>query len=465
MLKKSMKFLLVVIFGVLMLFGCSKDEKLDTPSNFSINGTVASWDAVVGATKYRLDLVKDGSSMKRMINDTSVDLATLDLAVGTYTVNVQAVGDGSNDSEYTTSNLKYEQKNLNVVNELVGESLLDSLYVKWNGRTLYNEEKALNMVYHSASGFEVKFIGSKVTSRLYATNYNDQTRKPYVVIVLDDNFDNMVRIDLTEKYTDLVLVEGITDGLEHKVTLYKSTESTDSHIGVEKISTDGEFVQGIDIRDRKIEFIAASSSTGYGNLAKNANEGKNTTNSDCMQAFAAITARTLNADFNIFSASGWGVKASAYTSAGENLFNAYKNVDFRGEAKDIKYSFSNFTPDVVVVNLGTNDYSYANAGATEAQKLARLNEFKEQYMAFIEYIHAVYPNAHIVLFHGLMNENVAIANLTNEMYELLLPTVKTISIIKVSGDGQGSAYHPSVASHKAVAKQLVAHIKENVGWE
>ena len=95
----------------------------------------------------------------------------------------------------------------------------------------------------------------------------------------------------------------------------------------------------------------------------------------------------------------------------------------------------------------------------------RLNEFKEQYMAFIEYIHAVYPNAHIVLFHGLMNENVAIANLTNEMYELLLPTVKTISIIKVSGDGQGSAYHPSVASHKAVAKQLVTHIKENVGWE
>ena len=464
MLKKSMKFLFLMICGVCMLFACGKEEKLATPSNFEINGTIASWDAVEGASKYRLDLVIDGSSTKRIVNETSIDLNELGLEVGTYTVNVQAVGDGENDSAYTTSNLVYEQKNLDAISVLEGEAMLDSLYVKWNGRTLYKEEEAVNKVYHSASGFEVKFIGTKVSVILTATNFNDASKRPYIVIVVDENFDDMKRLPLEAKTNEVVLYEGDADGLEHKVTLYKSTESTDSHIGVQKIWTDGEFVQGIDIKERKIEFVAASSSTGYGNLAKNANEGKTSANSDCMQAFAAITARKLNADFNIFSASGWGVKASAYTASNENLYNAYKNIDFRGEAKDIKYSFSNFTPDVVVVNLGTNDYSYANAGSTEAIKAMRLQEFKEQYMAFIEYIHAIYPNAHIVLFHGLMNENVAIANLTNEMYELLLPTIQNISIIKVSGDGQGSSYHPSVASHKAVANQLVQHIKDELGW-
>lgn len=461
---KKILNLLVIFVTILVLFSCVNEKQLTTPQNFKIIDTVASWDSVENATKYRLNLEKDGTSMKRIVNETQIDLNDLDLDPGTYIINVQAVGNGTNDSLYTTNNLEYVQKDLNVVNELKENNLLDSLYVKWNGRTLYNEEKKLNMVYHSASGFEIKFVGSKLTTRLYATNYNNPSYRPYVVVVFDDDFDNMIRTPLTQKYTDFVLAEGINDGLEHKVTLYKSTESIDSHIGVESITTDGKFISGIDIKERKIEFIAASSSTGYGNLGS-PSENKTSANSDCMQGFAAISARKLNADFQIFSASGWGVKASIYANAGENLFDAYKNYDFRGEAKNISYTFNLFTPDVIVVNLGTNDYSYANqAGITDTEKLARLEAFKTQYMAFIEYLHAIYPNAHIVLFYGLMNENKAIIDATNEMYEILLPKVVNLSQIKVSGDAQGCAYHPSVASHKAVANLLVNHIKSKLGW-
>ena len=466
MLKKSIKFFSVLTLGIMCLFGCAKtNEKLNTPTNLKIDDTILSWDAVDGASKYRLSLKKDNVEMKRIANETSIDLNSLDLEPGTYIINVQAVGKNNNDSEYTKLNLEYVQKNMNAINKLAGEDMLNSLYVKWNGRTLYNSDKSLNIVYHSASGFEVKFKGTKVTTRLYATNYNDASHRPYVVIVIDDDFENMSRIGLKTRYTDLVLAENITDGLEHKVTLYKSTESIDSHIGVENIETDGEFISGIDIKEHKIEFIAASSSTGYGNLASKPSETKTSANSDCMQAFAAITARKLNADFQIFSASGWGVKASLYANSGENIYNAYKYYDFRGEAKNTPYSFNQFTPDVIVVNLGTNDYSYANeAGISETEKTKRLEEFRTQYMDFIEYIHAIYPKAHIVLFHGLMNENKAITTATEEMYNILLPKINTLSIIKVSGDAQGSNSHPSVASHKSVANKLVEHIKKELGW-
>lgn len=466
MFKKVLKFLAVTILGVFFLFGCGKKtEKLPTPTNLKLVDTVLSWNSVDGAVKYRLNLKYGEDNMKRIVNEPSVDLNSLDLEPGTYLVSVQAIGSKDNDSDYSETSIEYVQKNMNIVNNLSGTEMLDSLYVKWNGRTLYNEDKSLNMVYHSASGFEVKFMGTKVTTRLYATNYSDAAHRPYIVIVLDDDYDNMVRIGLNTRYTDLTLVENINDNLEHKIALYKSTESIDSHIGVENIITDGEFISGIDIKDHKIEFIAASSSTGYGNLASKPSEAKTSANSDCMQAFAAITARKLNADFQIFSASGWGVKASLYANPGENIYNAYKYYDFRGEAKDISYSFNKFTPNVIVVNLGTNDYSYANqAGISDAEKLQRLEEFKAQYMAFIEYIHAIYPSAHIVLFHGLMNENKAITSATEEMYEILLPKVKNLSIIKVSGDAQGSNSHPSVASHKSVANLLVAHIKKELGW-
>lgn len=464
MQKKVMKIIVLFFICVLFLFGCTKTEIINTPNNFKIDGTIASWNNVDCAIKYRLNFEKAGVTLKRIVEECSVDLNSLDLETGSYIVNVQAIGNES-ESAFTTDNLEYYQSDKNIVNELKEDKLLDSLYVKWNGRTLYNSEMKLNMVCHSASGFEVKFVGTKVETRLYATNYNDATKRPYVVIVIDDNFDNMERIALTQKYTDLVLVDNVSDGIEHKVTLYKSTESIDSHIGVESITTDGKLISGIDIKERKIEFIAASSSTGYGNLAAKPTEQKTSANSDCMQGFAAITARKLDADFQIFSASGWGVKASLYANKGENLFDAYKNYDFRGEAKNVAYSFNLFTPDVIVVNLGTNDYSYANEeGISDSEKVQRLNEFKEQYMAFIEYIRAIYPNAHIVLFYGLMNENKAIIEATEEMYNILLPKVKNISNIKVSGDAQGSSYHPSVASHKSVANKLVEHIKKQMGW-
>ncbi len=466
---KKQNILIILVLMIFSLVGCKdkgedKLKKLSVPTNFQITGDTASWDEVKFAKTYRLSFTSGDVTMKRVVEETSVDLTTLSLPEGTYQVNIQAVGDRTNDSDYTTTNLTYTAKNLKKVTEFSGRDMLDSLYVKWNGRTLFNETKQLNMVYHSASGFEVRFKGESVTTRLYATNYTNGSTRPYVVIVVDEDFENMRRVALTAQYTDLVLVEGILDDAIHKVTLYKSTESTDSHIGVEKISTTGEFIQDIDLKERKIEFIAASSSTGYGDLAASSSVTKTSENSDCMQAFSGITARMLNADFSIYAASGWGVKASSWTNSGENLFDAYKKYDFRGEGKEVPYVYSSFIPDVIVINLGTNDYSYINAGSTEAIKHQRLIDFKEQYSAFLEFLHDIYPNCHIVILHGVMNEAKEITESTIQIYEGLKNKIENLSIIKINGDGKGSNSHPSLASHQNIAEKLVAHIKEQVGW-
>ena len=43
--------------------------------------------------------------------------------------------------------------------ELKEKDLINAGYIKWMGRTYYNEDKKANEVYHSASGFELFFKG------------------------------------------------------------------------------------------------------------------------------------------------------------------------------------------------------------------------------------------------------------------------------------------------------------------
>ena len=63
-----------------------------------------------------------------------------------------------------------------------------------------------------------------------------------------------------------------------------------------------------------------------------------------------------------------------------------------------------------------------------------------------------------------MNEGKEIYDATDRIVELAQQSNPTIAKIQVSGDGKGINGHPSVASHKQVAEQLIAKIKVEMGW-
>ena len=482
-----MKKLFILFFGLISLFAvasCGQSNKLATPTNFQISDNVASWDAVEGAEKYRLHITNDnGVDLKRIVNKgTTQKMETYNLDLGIYQVEVQALAPASSnmeDSDYSAP-VQYEVKapEYPVLASISGADLIDNDYVKWQGRTSYNEELGVNMIYHSASSFEVKFTGTKVTLDLYATKYNDSRYKPYAVIIVDNDYNNRFRFPLTKKNNEVIISDVISvngqginneangtstglknDGKVHTISVYKSTESTNSHMGLKSISTDGSFIPEIEVKERLIEFIAASSSTGHGNLASSGEQS--TANSDCMQAFSYLTARALDADISIYSASGWGVKRSKWTQPDQNLYDAYKYVDFYSTER---WDVTTYTPDVIVINLGTNDYSYINDNTTPAEKAKRMEDFINQYVDFLNYLSSAYPNCKIIVFYGLMNEGKEIYDPTDRIVELAQQSNPTIAKIQVSGDGKGINGHPSVASHKQVAEQLIAKIKVEMGW-
>lgn len=437
-------------------------EKLKTPTGLTIDEDYLSFNVIGATNAYVVRFVSDTDTIEREIDGGGSEIAGLVIPEGTYQVSIKAKAtkDGYVDSDYSEA---IEYTRIGTTMEFKERALVSGGYIKWMGRTYYNEDTKVNMVYHSASGFELFFKGSEVVATITATNYTSASARPCIVIVIDDDFENAKTLFLDKATQDVVLISGNTDTLEHKIDLYKRSESIDSHIGISSIRTDGVFIQKIENKELKLEFIAASSSTGYGNLGSPSSSGKTTENSDALKGFAFLTAKALNADVNIFSASGWGCAASRWTTPNNiNVTDAYDYVDFSSYKNKIekeKWASGKYVPDIIVVNLGTNDWSYITQGANQAEKDARMSAFQTKYISFLKHLHELYPNAQLVVLYGLMNES-DIYDATDNIVEMAKIDIPNLVSIKINGDAMGYNSHPSAASHQAIANTLTAFLKQ-----
>lgn len=452
-----MKKIGLFILGILLvLCGCTSSLVPNPPEGFEIRDDLLFWINNESALIYRIELINcDTETILRKIVSLGDNLNELNIPEGDYMIKLQAIRN-KKESIFTES-IFYHQKDVLAVSKINGQMLINDVYIKWMGRTHYEEEKDVNLIFHSASGFEVHFIGSSINAILTATNTLSVAHRPYLVIVVDGDFENAQTICLSKALTNMTLVEGLDYG-EHKLTVYKRSEAIDSHVGLKEIETDGKFIDRIIWQDRRIEFIAASSSTGYGNLSK---EPKTTSNSDALKAFAFLTSKALNAEISIYAASGWGMKFSRWTKPMSlNMFDAYKKVEM---FSSVDWDPLKYIPDVIVVNFGTNDWSYIALADNEIEKEARLQAFKDQYVNFIHYLRSLYQNVEIIILYGIMNEQ-SIYDATTDIYNRLVSDNK-VHLLKASGDGGGSNSHPSLNSHTVIAETVINKIKEITNWK
>ena len=462
-------YLIAIMFGLLVFISACKpsQEQLTVPTNFSIEDTVLVFDEVENATRYRIEATKKSDETKKVYFVTiDQDLSSFFFAPGEYSIRIQAVGDQINylDSSFSDP-VDYTQIDPYLVNNISGEFLVDDLMIRWLGRTNYVTTNSTNYFYFTASGFEVKFYGTSLTASL-VTGVNPIGKEPHLVVFIDGETDptkgTLLVMDQVKKtYT---LASGLELG-EHTVRVLKRSESIDSLTGLFEISTDGNFLEGNPLRTRKIEVIAASSSAGFGNLAANSSEAKTTQNSDGLRAYAYLASRMLNSEINIFSASGWPLLKGPWTGT-NNIPSAY---DFVNVYSSVQWNHDRYEPDVVIINLGTNDWSYITTLSGAARTDAILN-FENAFVEFIEDIHTIHPNAKIVVAYGLMAEvniyqptlnavNKAMVALPDvDIFYIQLPSVNAV-------DGIGSSNHPSLATHIKAGQALAEALSEWMGWD
>jgi hypothetical protein len=167
-------------------------------------------------------------------------------------------------------------------------------------------------------------------------------------------------------------------------------------------------------------------------------------------SYTAYTANYFSAEYTCIAKNG--VSLTPYTVR-ENLPDVY---DKTGMGKDYPlWDFTKWQPDVVCINLGTNDKPFAN-------------DFTERYVNFVGELRKKYAAAKIFLIAGAFSYNE-----TQSKKDLVDNINKAVKELNDNGDS-GVYYvqfktivnhdgHPRAAENKACAKELISKIK-SVIW-
>lgn len=342
--------------------------------------------------------------------------------------------------------------------------------VKLLGRTYFADGKLYCAL--SGTGAEFTFTGTKCTVTVDGdpnsgnpTAADNQARVGIYVNgerVIDDMVDNTQEVyDVFESDTPQ----------EVTVSIMKLSESPMSTIAISGISVTGSEIKPTPDKDLLIEFIGDSITCGYGVDDPDKDHHFVTATEDVTKAYAYKTAQALNADHSMVSFSGYGI-ISGYTNNDIKVvaqtvpkfytklgYSWTKNGSF--SPADIDWDFSKRQPDVIVINLGTNDDSYTK-NETERQE-----EYQAAYVEFLKTIREKNPDAKILCTLGIMGDRLfdyvylAVEAYTQETGDTNISAMKFDP--QSPNDGYSADWHPSVTTHDKAAEKLAAEIKSLIG--
>ncbi|MBR1739977.1 MAG: GDSL family lipase [Ruminococcus sp.] len=261
---------------------------------------------------------------------------------------------------------------------------------------------------------------------------------------------------------------------EHQVQVIKLSETAMSTIGIAPLELEeGAAITPAAPKAHRIEFIGDSITCGYGVDDEDKEHHFKTSTEDVTKAYAYKTAQALDADYSMFSISGWGI-ISGYSDDGkkhedQTIPQYYSKLGFSygsfpdGAPQDMDWDFSLYTPDVVVINLGTNDASYVTG------KTDRKRDYTDTYKTFIAEIREKYPDAVIIMSLGIMGTELY-SSVEDAWYEYQKETGdQNIYAFRFdpqdgANDGYAADWHPTETTHTKASAALAEYIKEVMGW-
>ena len=346
-------------------------------------------------------------------------------------------------------------------------------YVKELGRC-YEDNQSIYFAM-SGSGVEFQYTGTECLVTLVgddkATKASGQ--QPRFAIFLDQE---LIRTELLQQEEETFEVFAGKEERTVTIRIVKLSEALNSCMGIKYIIGDGakQTTPGSE-KKHKIEIIGDSISAGYG-LDGTMGENFSTATENVTKTYGYLLAESLNADYSIVAYSGYGV-FSGYTTDGTRQENKllppyYESLGFSNgyfsvgtkkiKPHTIKWDFSKFQPDLILINLGTNDQTYIQG----KQKLEA--SFQASYVNFLTNVREKNPDSQILCIYGMM-ENTLYSSIEEavETYQLTSNDQK-ISLFKLpthtEKDGYTVNLHPTAETNEKVKELLVKEVKSLMNW-
>jgi len=331
----------------------------------------------------------------------------------------------------------------------------DNPNIQYFGRWDFSDPKSPS---HSWPGVYVyaEFEGTSIGVKL-KDNYC------YFNVYIDGEFVKVFRgdSDASKEYT---LVTGLSDS-SHTILFSKRNETNWTRFYFEGfIIDDGKSLLPPKVKPvRKIEFIGNSITSASGNEYHSPGSAEDSvafyTNID--KGYGPIVARHYDAQYTMSSVSGWGMVLDC-CGGWNNIPDVFDQTNIHTPLP--VWDFEQWIPNVVVIALGSNDYSgFGGWDGDLTQDETDL--YIERYHQFISTVNDVYPGVKIL----------AVATHLEWIRETVSEIVEEENAMGHDNIfyGQWSYYeggyvhdgHPNVTTHGGIAQELISYIDQIEPWE
>ena len=335
---------------------------------------------------------------------------------------------------------------------LTVDQMKDNGNLYFQGRILWKDRMAV--LGYTNSSFTVHFRGTKLSAVL-RTGENDPINAPAVRIYVDGE---AVSEHVLETVVQELTLFQSEQPEEHTIRVVKFTEAGMSYVGLTVLNYDGELLPVPEDTRTKALFIGDSITCGFGVLG--APDAEYTLrDEDGELSYAGVLAKRMNWNAEWVSVSGHGMFAE-YTGDPENVLPRefpYTNWFYD---KEIREDYSRFQPDIVVINLGTNDQDPMKANPWVRKG------FLSKYETFLYTLRIAYPKAKILCVLGTLAPGMF------PLVEQVIEKVKKEGMEEVYGlelpfhdvehDGMACG-HPSKITHEKDAKRIEDFVRSYMG--
>lgn len=306
----------------------------------------------------------------------------------------------------------------------------------------------------SASAIKANFTGTGISAKLKSAGNN------YFNVIIDGVVKTPINTPAGSS-DSYILASNLTNG-KHTVELVKRTEAWIGDVQFLGFTvSDGSLLAPSQASSKRIEFIGDSITCGYGNEGTSQYQNFTNKNENAYMAYGSITGRLLGADVTTVCWSGKGIVQNYGGNKDQLMPSLYLNI-FPYDNTKI-WDYTKWIPQVVVINLGTNDISTVALDGTL---------FTSEYSKLVDKVRSQYPNASIYCAVGPMLSGDQLSNMKKYVGNVVTnknstgdKNVKFIEFPQQDqANGLGEDWHPSIKTHQLMADQLSKQIKADLGW-
>jgi lysophospholipase L1-like esterase len=284
---------------------------------------------------------------------------------------------------------------------------------------------------------------------------------------------------------DVVLAKGLDPKAEHTLRLVRRNEAWVGRVELAGFSLDdgAKALAPAALPARKILCVGDSITCGYNiEYFDESRAGSKSENAELTYGF--LTAKAFNAQVNLVSYGGKGISRDwrgLNNTFVKDIFNEAGMADKapavimvgdffeRALPDDPKsgWDHSRYVPDLVMICIGQNDFS---------QVSLPVSEYAQDYIKVVDRIHAVYPNAKVLLLSSPMAEQSRDDGWQprGKALEIALTLVQQHYLHKGEGfvlpffvaprPGTKLDSHPIAPQHAAMAEEIAPAVKLLMGW-